>query len=1326
MDSIPAVANGTNSDEQKIGILTKSIIRSPVCKWLLHARLRHETLNDLVLVGEDFIHVKQVGECGHLNHIASKNDFDVQIRAAKVFSVDPEQADEDALIKGEHGPDEDGTLSVPPEFLVLTLANNDLVFLFLTCGSDGCPHFVQQPCPMPTFHRTLFQPGEHLAVDSRSRAIAVAASEREVILYSAKPKDRIRNEVQSGSRDWCPVAVQRPIQVDGVIQLMDFLIPPDDDRDHIVLLLIVVNQRKTKAVRVDWYWTSDLHDVQKHPGQLLYTAATVSSLLIPLRNADFLLVRGSEIFIWRQILSGAVSGSLLATLDAEPRRSGDSPMKPVWASWCRPRRSPAARRGRDHVYLVREDGLVCLVQVRGSSLTSSSAGHLHCHVGTAFASLGNTSDPDILAVAGDMSTGRVIKIGQWSNTRVSDLSWNDTMKMDLVETIPNWGSITDAVTTSYRHARSRSARSAPSSSTVLVTSGRQPYGAVTELRRGVEARLLIYLELSGLSSTNDIWTVPEANKGSVLMFVANPISTRLISIDEKWGEPEFAELDADDCPALDLAQPTLAVGLDADQRIVQVTTSSVIVTANLHPHFEDTHRRVRPDDGAIVAAAIHTMQSTVLTAERRGEGYVLCSLKLSAQSEVGAEETMSDGTHAETVMPLNGVPTALDIASSNSGLLCLVACTDGSLTLAEVTSANKLESRTAVSGSSNEFAICDSATILQKEEPDQIIAVCGLRDGRIVSIAIEGDTLGGYQFGSSIAITLGQSTVKIVKMQSDRSQAFALSGADTCLLSWGGCSERDLTVRNIWTTNKDNPDPLQKSVLACAQLPGPDLVRHPSLADSLLLIAGDDILMADLVPTPTTVPRQIPVSGTPTRLIYAEQQRCLVVASFKTHLKSFPTPGSQPEERRQIWPVIDFIPSRSSASSMTYDMQPGERVFTMIEWSLKLSDANEEKRYSFVLVGGSYTRSSGGQGGRIIFLQPINRNWEVVGVKRNTMDLRFDAPVYALTKYDDFTIVVCYGEYVMLWRCSLGERRWREASLPFKLSSSGLYASVEDSVIYISTARDSLVTLRLSTSIGDALPQLVQLANGPQAHNSLCHLVVHPYKGKPLTLLTTKNCQIIGLHTSNPPNLEDNPSTAPQHFLSASTAFEARLRHSLTRLRQANLRPPWKTPTPAGVLLDNIVGTAADGTLVGLALLEPQLWRQLFWLQRLCEWSEELSPHSWQTPSYTAADEDGASLVVGRERLLPVGLSTRVAASGGAEEIMLYTLSEGAEDMHIDGDVLARVLEKGGDEVLRRVLVAVAERDDRVGVWVQAHLREELEAVEGVVGVLRVVLDRWI
>ena len=1316
--AVRLAASPGNNRGAMAGVLTKTIIQSPVVHWILHARIRQRGCNDVVFVGNDFIHVKQVKEHGHLHHIATKNDFDARIRAAKTFSNEVEAPDEDLFIKVENEETSMDSLSFPPQSLVLTLDSNDLLFLYLAGDGAGGYRFVHQALPMPTFDRMLFQPGQHLAIDPQSRALAVAANEREIVIYSSKEKERIKRELETGYSDWCPVSCQRPMQVEGVIQHMDFLIPPTDDQgfddeDHVILVLIVVDNKKTRAVWIDWYYSSDLHHAQHHPGQALDASGNVPSLLIPLRNASFLLTYGSEIKRWKDILSGSATSSSLHPLVVEPSSPGASPRRPVWANWCRPRRP----HGVDHLYLFREDGKVYFIQTTADRIEASHAGDFGCHIGTGCASLGDSRDPDILAVAGDMSSGCIQSIGSWFTPfKLQEFTSRDAMEMEWIETISNWASATDMVVSSLPGKSQRSRDG------VFVTSCRQPYGAITELRHGLEARLSVYFELEGLKSVKDVWALPFTASGHILVVLSSPAGTRLLDIPAD-GEIESIDELEDASLGLDSAHRTLATAATLDGKIIQITERSICITSGTFVNFEDCASVEYTDGSAILAAVIDTRQSHAFIAERSegaNAGYTLACLALRTDDPTASGQAQIVRIGA---CDLESEPLCLSVVPQSGQTLAIIASVDSQISafaIEEHGSIRKLADR-EISFSPDSLSMCDSIAILQpKRSLDQpnarSLALCGLRDGSIYVVALNPSD--PNVFCEESIRPFSQSTVKLIQPPDDSSIAYAMSGPDICLVSWDGRNISSLNTQNAWISDKLNPELSQGSVVAATHMPAAHLLSSPDLADSLVMISGDEFLVTSLERAPGAVPRQIPVSGTPNRLIYSERQRCIVSSSICYGVRSFPSshPHSKPEERRQTWPVIDFIPSRNTAPPFSYEMQPGERIYSLLEWSFKLS---EDKTYSFILAGGSYQKSSGAERGRITFLQPINKNWTIESVKEGRC-INFDLPVYAMALFSENTIIACVGYNIRVIRFSEENRKWEHVCAPFKLATVGIHVSVSFWNIFVSTMQDSLVCLSLiESSSTDAATshynmELVVQSMAPRAETLLSHLVPSTKDTKEslmnndIALMSTKYGQLIGLQTK--------VGEKQRHANSADLIFEAHLPRSLIKLRQCNIHPRWKPEPPIGVIVDNVIGCSADGTLTGIALLDEHLWRRLSWLQRLCEWSEELSAHSYKEPVYSVSDGTYAR----EERLMPIGLS-----ANRRDEIVMRTGRTKLGDGHIDGDVLSRMLKKGDTEVLRWAVSEVAEKDDRAGVWMRAHLEEELGAVDETVELVKRLLDCW-
>lgn len=259
-----------------MGLLTKTLSHSPVVKWMWTARIRHKSVDDVVLVGEDFVEIRHVEPGGHLCHVATKDDFDCRILGSRILghAVNDGMDDQDNMedIKIEDADFSDRSRSesseLPPQCLVLTLETQQLVFVFASESSDGVVNFeMTSNVPLPVSTQPLERLGKYLAVDPHSRAIAVAAPENSLVLYTVEP-------IPPGTR-WglgvLPVSHQRLIRgLQGTILAMDFLYPPENDPDQAVLLLVISRAGKTYLQRIDWECGVGVQSAQSHAPLPIY------------------------------------------------------------------------------------------------------------------------------------------------------------------------------------------------------------------------------------------------------------------------------------------------------------------------------------------------------------------------------------------------------------------------------------------------------------------------------------------------------------------------------------------------------------------------------------------------------------------------------------------------------------------------------------------------------------------------------------------------------------------------------------------------------------------------------------------------------------------------------------------------------------------------------------------------------------------------------------------------------------------------------------------------------------------------------------------------
>ncbi|GME23857.1 Cleavage/polyadenylation specificity factor A subunit [Neofusicoccum parvum] len=159
-------------EQPVVGLLSRTVLQSPVVNWIIPARVRNREKNDVVFIGEDFIQLKEVLPNAHLEHVSTKADFGSRIRSARVFGEPRKFIHPPMTEKAQIPLEMDWDEAVPPQILVLTLESQELLFLFARPKPDGSVEWKESCIPLSPDASLLEQPGKHLAVDPRSRALA--------------------------------------------------------------------------------------------------------------------------------------------------------------------------------------------------------------------------------------------------------------------------------------------------------------------------------------------------------------------------------------------------------------------------------------------------------------------------------------------------------------------------------------------------------------------------------------------------------------------------------------------------------------------------------------------------------------------------------------------------------------------------------------------------------------------------------------------------------------------------------------------------------------------------------------------------------------------------------------------------------------------------------------------------------------------------------------------------------------------------------------------------------------------------------------------------
>jgi hypothetical protein len=250
----------------ELGVLSRTVFASPLFKSVRSANIRHKDHNDIVLIGEDAVQLKEIHDYGRLRHVATKSDFKGRILAARVFgdpreiptSVASPLPNTRTLHRARRSMTRDEEHVLPPEVMVLTLTCRTLMFLWARHTQTGVVTFCQKTVQLPAGASRFDRFGAFLAIDAKSRAMAVAAQEGRFILYKTKPIERWREELRAGS-DSTPIEDERIIPIEGRVMHMEFLSSgAGQDEFHVVLLFIIALQGKTKMTCFDWDSREDL------------------------------------------------------------------------------------------------------------------------------------------------------------------------------------------------------------------------------------------------------------------------------------------------------------------------------------------------------------------------------------------------------------------------------------------------------------------------------------------------------------------------------------------------------------------------------------------------------------------------------------------------------------------------------------------------------------------------------------------------------------------------------------------------------------------------------------------------------------------------------------------------------------------------------------------------------------------------------------------------------------------------------------------------------------------------------------------------------------
>lgn len=1305
-----------------LGLLTQTVIKSPLVHWILPVRLRDSFSNDVAFIGDNFVQIKELRTDGHLWDVFQKENFGARIRNATVIgslkSYEQEDNHHSGDVFGTQIKNEDhdiemddeketgstsarGDSPLPPQALLLQLDNGVSVFLMLRRSKKGEWEFVSSPHRVSKAMMSL-EVGTHLAVDPSSRYMAIGCSEGLFAIYALNSRETLKKQ-HSGGSNLQYVQAEKHCYIQGVIHEIEFLYPGPKDDDHIILLVLVVLKGRTRMLLYEWQAGKELRTIRahSHKGYPLEESHQMPLLVIPLTiRSSFILVSENSMATCNDILLGSPKIVDFDTVIDEPTPFFHGSTRPLWVAWTRPMRRVEHTAVHDDIYIVREDGLVKHLEIQSEDdliAADNNIGTLQSNCGTALASLDysgyainpiNTSG-DLLIMGGDSCGGGTYLIKARREPEFQQIIQNWTPAMDIVTTSSSQDRDFNEPT-----ARRRGKNDFPNPDKIYACIGKGLKGEVIEFRHGLEGH--IGLEMEFHTPIMDVWVLqPEMEPldgGSDFLLSLGDCSALLhLSSDAEV----IHEIDQDST-AFDLRYRTIAVSEYGNCRF-QVTEKSIVFIHGLHKrHIQeiDNLLRASSQDGVYdednVAGHNTEISSAVIY-----EGFVLFAILLGGKTFLQVQEpTMTDvpsvlsgeefsepevRTNTRSIGNFSERVTSLAICLLKQEPYAIVAEWTGDATRLTFQPLNGTHPRHSIvppTFSDNHHILEEYVSITaSSNSPGSLLLLCGTRNGIVVMLQIDEDTLEvtnskSDRIGATSAIIKRDQyseTKELFFINSD-SKLYAFTTLDTeTSASHTDIPMRERTINRVWLTDVTNPSRQQPKINSVARLP---INTSADLYNGILLVDGSQLLIAGLNTQEKPVPRHIPIRGTPSRLLYSRSLDALIVGAIvngkSTILFIDPETGSdisRPFDKNKNL-VLPWVAGLGNQN---------ERIFRLLEWSY----VKDGKTWYFIIVCTST--------GRFIMIStekedPIQSNPEAnteyeqgTAVSKTRPKIRYwtrykwkcENPIYSAVGFAD-GIFYCSGKTLHCEILDLAEKKFKPLA-QYELPSTAINLTYEDGKIYALTATHSLEILELVDlgPRGGNLSKFVRTHGDQVTRPSLHNRIIGRSSEHPLQLISDRECSVVGLW-----------ATYNTRADTLDEVFEAELPYSILRFRAGNCRPVWDPSWASNQGSENapdypeILGLSMDGSLCHFTVLDFAAWKFLRFIVNRASQSPRIC-------EFTHSEQDIS-------RLDPV--------------------PEPKLMMHVDGDILRRCLEHRCLEDLLQV-----QNNEEEGK-IQTKFRELLEA----------------
>jgi hypothetical protein len=195
---------------------------------------------------------------------------------------------------------------------------------------------------------------------------------------------------------------------------MEFLYPRPGDTHHIILLLIVVRNGKSRMVTYEWELGDNLDTVfaEEKNGHRMPVENQMPILLIPLTvRSAFIAISPNQIAVYTETLHGPPNFERVDVKHVPATANHHGRGEPLWAAWARPFRLESFVEKHDCIYLAREDGVVSFIEAdsEGALTGNTFTDDFDCNISSAFSCLFDQYS-DVLIMGGDSGPGAIYKV----------------------------------------------------------------------------------------------------------------------------------------------------------------------------------------------------------------------------------------------------------------------------------------------------------------------------------------------------------------------------------------------------------------------------------------------------------------------------------------------------------------------------------------------------------------------------------------------------------------------------------------------------------------------------------------------------------------------------------------------------------------------------------------------------------------------------------------------------------------------------------------------------------------------------------------------------